>query len=184
MTWTVHKFGGTSVADAECYRRVAGIVLDQSQDNVAVVVSAMKGTTDQLFELIDFAQRGAGVDANLVDIRKRYSGACMELLDTDKAQQLMDRFERDIDDIASVLSALSLVRSASHRSRDLISGYGEIWSARLLTALIDSMTEDDREVRFVNARDVLVIEPGEMGPAGLSDQGGKNRFFRGQCRCR
>ena len=57
MSWTVHKFGGTSVANADCYRRVAQIVLDQGNDNIAVVVSAMKGTTDQLFELIEFAQR-------------------------------------------------------------------------------------------------------------------------------
>ena len=170
MTWTVHKFGGSSVADADSYRRVAQIVLDQKDDNLAVVVSAMKGTTDQLFELIEFAQRGAGVDANLVDIRQRYGTTCRELLEPDQAQALMDRFERDLDDIASVLSALSLVRSASHRSRDLISGYGEIWSARLLSALIELQVDDDREVRFINARDVLVIEPGEMGPIVVWEQ--------------
>jgi aspartokinase/homoserine dehydrogenase 1 len=170
MTWKVHKFGGTSVANADCFRRVAQIVLSQEQENLAVVVSAMKGTTDQLFELIDFAQRGAGVDTSLVDIRHRYGTTCRELLEPAQAQKLLDRFERDLDDISSVLSALSLVRSASHRSRDLISGYGEIWSARLLTALLQSQAGDDREVRFVNARDVLVIEPGEMGPIVVWEQ--------------
>ncbi|MGD8322953.1 MAG: bifunctional aspartate kinase/homoserine dehydrogenase I [Gammaproteobacteria bacterium] len=170
MSWTVHKFGGTSVANADCYRRVAQIVLDQGHGNLAVVVSAMKGTTDQLFELIDFAQRGAGVDTNLVDIRQRYNSTCRELLEPEKAQELMDRFERDLDDVSSVLSALSLVRSASHRSRDLISGYGEIWSARLLTALLQAQIDDGRQVRFVNARDVLVIEPGEMGPIVVWEQ--------------
>jgi len=39
MTWTVHKFGGTSVADASCIRRVAGIIGGQSRgNNLAVVV--------------------------------------------------------------------------------------------------------------------------------------------------
>lgn len=170
MSWTVHKFGGTSVADADCYRRVAEIVLEQKNGNAAVVVSAMKGTTDQLFELIEFAQRGSGVDSILVDIRKRYATTCRELLQPDNAQPLIDRFERDLDDIASVLSALSLVRSASHRSRDLISGYGEIWSARLLTAVLQDQVEDGLAVQFVNARDVLVIEPGEMGPIVVWEQ--------------
>ncbi len=49
MTWTVHKFGGTSVADASCIRRVAAIIGEQrSGNNLAVVVSAMKGVTDDL----------------------------------------------------------------------------------------------------------------------------------------
>ena len=48
MTWTVHKFGGTSVADASCIRRVAGIIGGQRRGNLAVVVSAMKGVTDDL----------------------------------------------------------------------------------------------------------------------------------------
>ena len=170
MTWKVHKFGGTSVADAQCYRRVADIVLDQGNENQAVVVSAMKGTTDQLFELIDYAQKGAGVDSLLVDIRQRYEGTCRELLQPAKATELLERFERDLEDVTSVLSALSLVRSASFRSRDLISGYGEIWSARLLTALLEPMVGEDRQVRFVNARDVLVIEPGEMGPIVVWEQ--------------
>ncbi len=170
MSWIVHKFGGTSVADADCFRRVAQIVLNQGNENLAVVVSAMKGTTDQLFELIDFAQKGAGVDSLLVDIRERYRATCRALLEPAKVQELLEPFERDLGDISSVLSALSLVRAASYRSRDLISGYGEIWSARLLSALLESMVTDGREVRFVNARDVLVIEPGEMGPIVVWEQ--------------
>jgi aspartokinase/homoserine dehydrogenase 1 len=43
MTWTVHKFGGTSVADASCIRRVADIIGGETSHNLGVVVSAMKG---------------------------------------------------------------------------------------------------------------------------------------------
>ena len=58
MTWTVHKFGGTSVADASCIRRVAGMIGGQSRDNnLAVVVSAMKGVTDDLLGLVDKAAK-------------------------------------------------------------------------------------------------------------------------------
>ena len=53
-TWEVHKFGGTSVASAECYLKVAAIVEEQlgfgDDDDgtaptkcLAVVVSAMGG---------------------------------------------------------------------------------------------------------------------------------------------
>ncbi len=59
MTWTVHKFGGTSVADASCIRLVAGIIGGQRRGNLAVVVSAMKGVTDDLLGLVDKAAQAA-----------------------------------------------------------------------------------------------------------------------------
>src|SRR5690606_6911759 len=49
------------------------------------------------------------------------------------------------------------------RSRALVSGFGELWSARLLSALLAESKGAD-SVRFVDAREVLVIGSGEMGP--------------------
>jgi len=54
--WTVHKFGGTSLADAYRYRAAAEIVLSQrSGEPVAVVVSAMSGVTNALIESVNLA---------------------------------------------------------------------------------------------------------------------------------
>lgn len=39
----VHKFGGTSVADAERYRHVAQLLLARDESVQVTVVSAMKG---------------------------------------------------------------------------------------------------------------------------------------------
>ncbi len=163
MAWIVHKFGGTSLADAECYRRVAAIVSAPCAANLAVVVSAMGGVTDQLLGLIGKAVSDERLTDSLDALRVRYAEAAGELLSTRQAAALVDNFERDLDDIQHVLKALSLVRSASHRSRDLVSGFGELWSARLMTEVLRS-SQDERDVRFVNARDVLVTERGEMGP--------------------
>ena len=41
-----HKFGGTSVADAERYRHVAALLLARDDEVQVTVVSAMKGVTD------------------------------------------------------------------------------------------------------------------------------------------
>ena len=43
---------------------------------------------------------------------------------------------QDADDIRDVLKAVALVKSAPKRSRDVVAGYGEIWSARLLAAYL------------------------------------------------
>ena len=52
MALVVQKFGGSSVKDAECLRRVAGIITNtyKAGNNVIVVVSAQGDTTDDLIE--------------------------------------------------------------------------------------------------------------------------------------
>ena len=62
--WEVHKFGGTSVANAECFLRAASIVEEQQQLSpdiqICVVVSAMGGkpkVTDLLLGTVDAASK-------------------------------------------------------------------------------------------------------------------------------
>jgi aspartokinase/homoserine dehydrogenase 1 len=164
MTWTVHKFGGTSVADASCIRRVAEIVASQPPGNLGIVVSAMKGVTDDLLGLVDKATRRENVAPALNALRARHEKAALQLLGVAGAKSILKQFDAELADIGSILRALSLVRAASHRSRDLVSGYGEIWSARQIAAFFKQELGETRDVVFINARDVLVIEQGEMGP--------------------
>ena len=55
--WVVHKFGGSSVADADCFRRVAAILESAPPARLAVVLSACKGVTDALLRLVALAER-------------------------------------------------------------------------------------------------------------------------------
>ena len=52
-----HKFGGSSVADAERYRHVAALVQDSPAPR-AVVVSALQGVSDALTALARIAGDG------------------------------------------------------------------------------------------------------------------------------
>jgi aspartokinase/homoserine dehydrogenase 1 len=164
MGWTVHKFGGTSVADASCYDRVATIVAGENRGRLGIVVSAMRGVTDDLLGLVDTAVGRGDTAAGVAALRTRHERVAVDLLGAAGAAPLLVELDAELGDIESILKALSLVRSASDRSRDLVSGYGEIWSARLLAALLQARLGGTRRILFVNARDVLVIEHGEMGP--------------------
>ena len=62
------------------------------------------------------------------------------------------------------------MKAASHRSQDMVSGFGELWSARLLSALLQGREDLECEVTCLDARDVLVVEGGEMGPIVLWEQ--------------
>ncbi|KKD07536.1 MULTISPECIES: aspartate kinase [unclassified Streptomyces] len=60
MTLVVQKYGGSSVADAECVQRVARRVAAarEAGHDVVVVVSAMGDTTDELLDLADRISTG------------------------------------------------------------------------------------------------------------------------------
>lgn len=71
----VLKFGGTSVANAECLRKVAGIIEREVSARdlfPVVVVSAMSGVTDLLFELAGQAARGQPYSRGLAQLRQRH----------------------------------------------------------------------------------------------------------------
>ncbi len=54
---TVMKFGGTSVQDAEAFRRVAEIVKGEKENSPVVVTSAMSKVTDALLNAFELAKR-------------------------------------------------------------------------------------------------------------------------------
>lgn len=175
--WLVHKFGGTSMADAACIRRVAEILLAETAQRQAVVVSAMAKMTDALLGLVADAEKSpAGVQPGLEALSHRYHGTVAELLPTDSAAAVLEPFNADIGDARNVLQAISVVRTAAQGSRDLISGYGELWSSRLLAAYLTERCKDDAErpIRWVDAREVIVIEHGDLGPAVLWEESGKH----------
>ena len=58
--WRVHKFGGSSVADAVCMERVARILEQDPHPRLGVVLSACRGVTDALLNLVAAAERQEG----------------------------------------------------------------------------------------------------------------------------
>jgi aspartokinase/homoserine dehydrogenase 1 len=177
--WHVHKFGGTSMGDADCFRRVADILLGEPLARQAVVVSAMAKTTDALLGLVTAAeQSSADLPGKIEAIATRYRATAAALLTgKERSDQVLNAFTADLADVRDVLRAISLVRQAGERSRDLVSGYGELWSSRLLAAYLTERVQAlkaDRPVHWVDARQLIVIERGEMGPSVRWDESRAN----------
>ena len=159
--WNVHKFGGTSLADPDRIRHVADLVATQERPT-AVTVSAMSGVTDRLLDLADTAP------ADRDDLQERLEALCdeqravvTELLSGNEAAPLLRALDDDVNDINDVLRASRLMRTAPSTARDLIAGYGELWSARLLAGVLRAQGV---AAAACNARDVLVVEHGKLGP--------------------
>ncbi len=176
--WQVHKFGGSSLADPDCFRRVADILLTDAPPCQAVVVSAMGGMTDSLLALVATAAAGGDeLETSLTALSERYRAAVAALIVNKQAAALLTSFDADLTDIRDVLQAVSLLRSAADRSRDLIAGFGELWSSRLLAALLRQLAPErgfPGEVSWLDARDLIVIEHSELGPTVLWDRSSDN----------
>ncbi len=164
--WTVHKFGGTSLGSASCMCKCIDIITPFTATNrVAVVVSAMGGTpkvTDQLLDLVCIAANGkrSEIDSKINDIRERHRLCVMEMLfeSVDAVNKTMSAIDSDLKDIMDLLKAVELMKMAHPQILELVSGYGEVWSATIMT---EAMTLKGMPFVLLNARNVLFVSEQE-----------------------
>jgi aspartokinase/homoserine dehydrogenase 1 len=157
--WVVHKFGGTSLADAERYRAAAEIMLSQQPgDRIAVVVSAMSGVTDALIRSVELAaSQDSSYLAKLQSLKDRHLETVVGLqLAAEQVRSLRETIVSDFSEIEEVLRGAWITRLASERIKEFVSGHGELWSAQLLHAHLESCSHSST---WLDARKVLVVEP-------------------------
>ena len=175
-SWVVHKFGGSSVADANCFGRVAAIIESQPGAKLAVVLSACKGVTDSLLQLVALAERqDDGWRSQLQELRRRHETIAAALLPAAVVAEYLLEFERDALDLDSVLRTTQVMRTAGHHVRDKVSGYGEIWSTRLFWHYLRQRGQR-RGTQWIDARACVVAEWGPLGP-GIQWQASTDRLF-------
>lgn len=168
-SWKVHKFGGTSLADADCFRQVASIIQAARQAergvNLGVVVSAMSGATNQMLQLSIDAQDGGGNWKESLDaIGERYSEAARALVSSEARVDLLEAWTADAEKIAVQLTEIARLKVASQRRRETIAGHGEVWSARLLAAYLSELLGKEQAGSWIDARELVVVNHGELGP--------------------
>jgi aspartokinase/homoserine dehydrogenase 1 len=164
--WRVHKFGGSSVADAACMERVARILEDDPLPRVAAVLSACRGVTDALLTLVNAAERQEDGDAGRLEaIRQRHVDIAETLLGSRDAGEYIRELSSNCDDIAGILQTVRLIRAASPAVRDLVAGFGEIWSTRLFSRYLQARGRRAGDVRWIDAREIVEIDNAPLGPS-------------------
>lgn len=159
MNWLVHKFGGTSVANAERYQNVAQLMRTEKNHRMAVVVSAMSKVTDALIEVTELAKQQSPLYLEKLEALKvRHQETTARLLPSERRGDLLQVLDHDFDNLKEVLRGVWHVRSCSERTVELVSGHGELWSAQFLHAYFLSCGV---AAKWLDARQILVVEPGE-----------------------
>lgn len=147
----LHKFGGSSLADAKCYQRVANIMANYSQSGDLMVVSAAGSTTNQLINWLKLSQSDRISAHQAQQYLRRYQQELItELLPEDKADELNSLFVKDLECLSELLD--QPINDASYAE---VVGHGEIWSARLMSAVLQ---ESGMASAWLDARAFLRAE--------------------------
>lgn len=147
----LHKFGGSSLMDVDCYLRVARIIAKHSQPDDIIVVSAAGNTTNQLINWIKISQNH---HQSLYQIQQSLHNYHTELisglLPPEIALPLISKFIYDLR-----YSAVMLNNKITDQGYAAVVGQGEIWSARLMAALLNNLAVQSV---WLDARDFLRAE--------------------------
>jgi len=104
------------------------------------------------------------LEDRIQELRQRHVKVARELLDGELYDDFVVQLDHDCRDIAGILQTVRLVRSASTTLRDLIAGYGELWSTRIFERLLRRRALSSGRVQWLDARRVLLVEWGPLGP--------------------
>ena len=147
-----HKFGGSSVANVARIRNVASLLHASDLPRIAVV-SAMQGVTDALTALATAALDAKPWRGDWTQLRDKHLDAARELGADDAVHAWL---EHELQ----ALHALLCAPSSQPQWFASVQGLGEVWSSRLLQSALGGETAGWARL---DARDVLVVHPGELG---------------------
>ena len=132
------KFGGTSVADAQCIQRVVDILEKHHMagDELAVVVSAQRGVTDRLIEVataLPTAKDNTAIVPLIQELSKRHI-TTLEGAAPDYVGEVGVEMEEQLIRLQNILFAIYNLRELTPRSKDYVISFGERLLAPILSA--------------------------------------------------
>jgi aspartate kinase len=153
------KFGGTSVGDASCIRKVADIIRAASADSgLVVVVSAMSGVTNNLIEAAVQSETGnrEAVETIFTQLRRRHETVVDALIQSDEERRrIRDSMQKFFEEGERLCQGTMLLRELTPRARDSISSLGERLTAPLVAAVL---AESGVVSEYVEATELVVTD--------------------------
>ncbi len=147
----LHKFGGSSLADVKAWRQAADIMVNHSQPGDIMVVSAAGNTTNQLIHWLTLSQTDSAAAHQVKQRLYHYQHQLIyDLLPPELAQLPATHLLQELEQLCVVLQG-----SINETAYAEVVGHGEIWSARLMAALLNSM---DIAADWLDARHFLRVE--------------------------
>eukprot|EP00276_Gloeochaete_wittrockiana_P008584 CAMPEP_0184645396 /NCGR_PEP_ID=MMETSP0308-20130426/1854_1 /TAXON_ID=38269 /ORGANISM="Gloeochaete witrockiana, Strain SAG 46.84" /LENGTH=806 /DNA_ID=CAMNT_0027074327 /DNA_START=255 /DNA_END=2675 /DNA_ORIENTATION=- len=134
----------------------------------------MAKVTDALIRCLNLARDNQDYLPAFHEIRARHHATILDLLGEQSAAAtaVFNELQKDCKDIEDLLRAVYLGRAYSERMMELVSGYGEVWSARMLGTYLQAIV--GLKASWLDARQALVVEDSESGVLVLWPQSEEN----------
>ena len=147
----VLKFGGSSLADAQCLLNASAIILDNMKqkadltgkstykNHIAVVLSAPKGITNRLVSLADSLYKGSTLNSEVSDIVNHLNTIALQLAEQQKGfdqKKVLTGIRQIFDKMTEQLEGCSLIGLCPDEVRAHIISNGEIASIVLMEELL------------------------------------------------
>jgi aspartokinase/homoserine dehydrogenase 1 len=171
----VHKFGGTSIGDAQCFANVADIVIehhdrgdDTAPAKMVVVVSAMSGVTSQLVAGARAAAEGK--DATYPEIKARLLGRHLDVVETllthsPERLEVGGLIEDQLHDLERLYRSIAVLGELTARGYDTVASFGEQLSVNIMAA---ALRERGARAQAISATQLVVTDDnfGKAAPLG------------------
>jgi bifunctional aspartokinase / homoserine dehydrogenase 1 len=147
----VLKFGGSSIATPERLAVVLDIIRQaEKETQIAVVVSAFGGVTDQLIKMMELASNSENIYSMEF---KSFVDKHDEMIEAMTTGQLLEELRQSIkaytSRLSEILRGVYLVRHVAPKTYSQILSYGERLSARIIAA---SLRELGTTANFIDTR--------------------------------
>lgn len=153
----VLKFGGTSVANADCINKTIAIIQHAAQKGrVIAVSSAFGGITDALIQAGTLAALGdEGYKNKLQYIEQRHYTAIEELLPESRGRGISIEIRGMLEELARLCYGVFLLKELSLRTKDHIMSFGELMSTKIISA---TLTDIGAENLWVDSRKLICTD--------------------------
>lgn len=163
----VMKFGGTSVATGENIQNVANLVMKSVKQgcNVVVVVSALDGVTDELFEAGEQAKKEKQdyIQAFKQRMLERHCTALTKAIKAPSIRKEVEQVVRKtIDELEKVLTGICYVGELTAKSKDYVLSFGERLSAPIVSGALRDLK---LESQSFTGREAGIVTDANFGDA-------------------
>ena len=156
----VLKFGGTSVGSVNGILSVKKIV-EAQEEPVIVVVSALSGITDQLYNITKLACDG---DKSYLADYELMLARHLEVIDgviaESKKEEILHQVQLQFSDLSNIFRGVSLIKDISTKIIDTIVSYGESISSIIVSAAIKDAIHFDSKtfIKTENQFDKHIVD--------------------------
>jgi aspartate kinase len=163
----VMKFGGTSVGTGENIRHVAELVTKYAKKDckVAVVVSALAGVTNNLFEVGCQAKKSdeKHIEAFTKKLLQKHTEAISTAITSKPIQKEVTLIiEKTIAELEKVLTGICYVGELTPKSKDYVVSFGERLSAPIVWGAIK---DHKLETQFFTGKEAGIVTDSNFGDA-------------------